>query len=108
MEYTFGYESGAYGYNTLRYLILEPINQELVTYQIIIPKTKENNEIILPSMTTNSIIIIDQTHIEPYPTMAINISGKNIHSKKYYYENVKVIITGECTISSQIRMDVDR
>ncbi len=108
MEYIFGYESGCYGYNNLRYLILEPINEQLVTYKIIIPKTNENDEIILPTMTTNKTIIIDQTHIEPYPTMAINISGRNVHSKKYYYENVKVIVQGECTVSSQNRVDVDR
>jgi hypothetical protein len=109
-EYTFGYisSSGSCGYNNLQYIILQPINEQLVTYTIIIPKTKENDEIILPTMATNKTIIIDQKNIEPYPTMAINISGRNVHSKKYYYENVKVIVQGECTVSSQNRIDVDR
>ena len=108
-EYTFGYESGYGGYNNLRYLILQPVNEQLVTYKIIINENinGENVETELPLMTTNSTIIIDQNHIDPYPNMSINISGKNVHKKKYYYENAKVIVTGDCIVSSQIRMDVD-
>lgn len=105
-EYFFGYESGSMGYNTLRYLILEPVNDQVIKYTIIM--NDNNQETVLPSMTSQKPIIIDQNHIEPYPTMSINISGKNIHSKKYYYEKVKVIIEGDCKVSSQIRIDVDR
>ena len=105
-EYTFGYESGNMGYNTLHYLILQPVNEQLVTYTIVI--TDNNVETVLPTMTTTKTIIIDQNSVEPYPTMTINVSGKNVHMKKYYYENVKVIVEGNCIVSSQSRIDVDR
>ena len=35
-EYKFGFESGSYGYNNLSCLILQPIDDQLVTYTIII------------------------------------------------------------------------
>ena len=59
-------------------------------------------------MSTNKTIVIDQKNCDPYPTMAINIDGINIHSKKYYYEKVKVEVKGNCKITIKTRIDVDR
>lgn len=108
-ECTFGYLSGSFGYNTVSYIVIEPLNKKTVTYTITIPPEKESGKpIVLSSMTTNKPITIDQINIEPYPKMAINIDGINIHSKKYYYEKVKVSVTGECNLSIHKRQDIDR
>ena len=106
-ECTFGYLYGSGGYNTLTYLVLEPLNNQTVTYTITITIPSEK-PIVLSSMTTNKTITIDQNRIEPYPTMAINIDGIDIHSKKYYYEKVKVSVRGDCKLNIYTRQDVDR
>ena len=85
-EVTFGYVSGSFGNNTLSYITLEPIDKSTVQFTITIPPEKESGKpIVLGSMSTNKTIVIDQKNCDPYPTMAINIDGINIHSKKYLY-----------------------
>jgi hypothetical protein len=51
--------------------------------------------------------VIDQIQTEPYPPQSITINCKIIHSKKYFYENVLVNVTGDYKIEKNNRLDVD-
>jgi hypothetical protein len=92
-EYIVGLIDGQLGYNTLQSISITPNNNTPVNITIIITDNYITNTITI-NKTINSETIIEQKETYPYPSMALLINNEKIHSKKYYYENVKIIVEG--------------
>lgn len=99
---SFGCESGSGGYNTLSYVVITPKNGSTINYTITIDKDTSF------TFTTNIKTTINQEECEPYSTMCLIVNKKQIHSKKYYYENVLVEVSGDYTIEKKTWTHVDR
>jgi hypothetical protein len=93
-EYIIGFIDGAMGYNKLQSISVTPLNNTPVNITIIIIDNDVTNK-ITKTVTTETIIEQDETY--PYPSMALLINKEKVHSKKYYYKDVKIIVEGNYT-----------
>ncbi len=92
-EYSIGFSDGCGGYNTLKSISITPNNTTLKVDIIV----QDNDVTTTFNKTVNKPTIIEQDETYPYPSMALLVNKEKIHSKKYYYQNVKIIIEGNHT-----------
>ncbi len=105
-QFSIGYENGAGGYNTLSYLNITNVDKNGVKVIITVEKNDKNGtfeEVIYK----NTVIKTKSDDIE-YPFMILTLNNEQLHRKKYYYENISIIIIGNCTVEKQTEMHVDR
>ena len=100
-KFTIGYESGSGGYNEISYLDIKANNE------IEIVLTLEDGTSFSKSVSKNTVIETNADDKE-YPFMILKINNEQIHRQKYYYKNISIVITGDCSVEKKMTMDYDR
>ena len=103
-KFTIGYESGSGGYNTMSYLDIKPNNPH---NEIEIVLMLDDGTSFNKSVSKNTVIETNADDKE-YPFMILKINNEQIHRQKYYYKNISIVITGDCSVEKKMVMDYDR
>ena len=59
------------------------------------------------NINTNQNVIIKQGETEPYPCMNLYLNGQIISTKKHFYNNGTIIISGACYYNESFEMYYD-